>query len=148
MYFISGWRHSRSHFARSADDILIEFFDIKGINITKAVEKKIEGAYFKEDLRRALIPEIGEMSYFDQSLEVYSRTFEWQMNVEAIRYSNSKVVIDYVYAVSGAFLPQILAKFGCDAVVLNASLKQSSLSHGEREYLLDQLGRVVKALER
>ena len=35
-----------------SDHILIEFFDIKGINITKGAEKKIEGAYFKEDLRR------------------------------------------------------------------------------------------------
>lgn len=142
---VAGGIHVRISPDRS-DYILIEFFDTKGINITKAAEKKIEGAYFKEDLRRALIPEIGEMSYFNQSLEVYSRTFEQQMNVEAIRYSNSKVVIDYVYAVSGAILPQMLAKFGCDAVVLNASLKQSSLSNGEREYLLDQLGRVVKAL--
>jgi mannose-1-phosphate guanylyltransferase / phosphomannomutase len=142
---IVGGIHVRISPDRS-DYILIEFFDIKGINITKAAEKKIEGAYFKEDLRRALIPEIGEMSYFTQAHELYSRTFERQMNIEAIRYSNSKVVIDYVYAVSGAFLPQILAKFGCDAVVLNASLKQNSLSNGEREYLLDQLGRVVKAL--
>lgn len=142
---IAGGIHVRISPERS-DYILIEFFDIKGINITKAAEKKIEGAYFKEDLRRALIPEIGEMSYFTQAHEVYSRTFERQMNIEAIRYSNSKVVIDYVYAVSGAFLPQVLAKFGCDAVVLNASLKQNSLSNGEREYLLDQLGRVVKAL--
>lgn len=142
---IAGGIHVRISPDRS-DYILIEFFDIKGINISKAAEKKIEGAYFKEDLRRALIPEIGEMSYFTQAHEVYSRTFERQMNSEAIRYSNSKVVIDYVYAVSGAFLPQILGKFGCDAVVLNASLKQNSLSNGEREYLLDQLGRVVKAL--
>jgi mannose-1-phosphate guanylyltransferase/phosphomannomutase len=86
------------------------------------------------------------MTYFNQALDVYNRIFERQMNVEAIRYSNTKVVIDYVYAVSGAILPQMLAKFGCDAVVLNASLKQTSLSNGEREYLLDQLGRVVKAL--
>lgn len=142
---IAGGIHVRISPDRS-DHILIEFFDIKGINITKAVEKKIEGAYFKEDLRRALIPEIGEMTYFNQALEVYNRIFERQMNVEAIRYSNSKVVIDYVYAVSGAILPQMLAKFGCDAVVLNASLKQTSLSNGEREYLLDQLGRVVKVL--
>ena len=129
-----------------ADNILIEFFDSKGINITKAVEKKIEGSYFKEDLRRAQISEIGDMVYFNQALEVYSRRFERQMNVEAIRYSNFKVVIDYAYAVSGAILPQLLAKFGCDAVVLNASLKQTSVPEEEKEHLLDQLGRVVKAL--
>lgn len=130
-----------------ADHILIEFFDAKGINITKGQEKKIEGAYFKEDLRRAQIPEIGEMVYFEQALDVYSRSFSRQINVEAIHYSNSRVVIDYVYAVSGAILPQLLAKFGCDAVVLNASLNQLSPDVEERERLLDQLGRVVKALD-
>jgi mannose-1-phosphate guanylyltransferase/phosphomannomutase len=55
-------------------------------------------------------------------------------------------VIDYVYAVSGAILPQLLAKFGCDAVVLNASLSQMAVSNKERINLLDQLGRVVEAL--
>ncbi len=49
---IAGGIHVRISPDRS-DHILIEFFDIKGINITKGAEKKIEGAYFKEDLRRA-----------------------------------------------------------------------------------------------
>jgi len=56
-------------------------------------------------------------------------------------------VIDYTYAVSGAVLPQLLAKFGCDAVVLNASLKQTAVSTGEQEQLLTQLGHVVEALK-
>jgi mannose-1-phosphate guanylyltransferase/phosphomannomutase len=44
-------------------------------------------------------------------------------------------------------LPQLLTKFGCDAVVLNASLKQSAVSTIEREQLLTQLGHVVEALK-
>jgi mannose-1-phosphate guanylyltransferase / phosphomannomutase len=129
------------------DHILVEFFDAKGINISKAIEKKIEGAYFKEDFRRAQIPEIGNVTIISQGLDIYSEAFEKHMNTEAIRYSTSKVVIDYVYAVSGALLPQILEKFGCDAVVLNASLSQTSLTPKEREQLLNQLGRVVNALQ-
>jgi mannose-1-phosphate guanylyltransferase/phosphomannomutase len=43
-------------------------------------------------------------------------------------------------------LPELLAKFGCDAVVLNASLKQAAVSTAEREQLLTQLGHVVEAL--
>ncbi len=143
---VAGGIHVRLHPDR-ADYILIEFFDKQGINISKAKEKKIEGAYFKEDLRRVPIPEIGNMSYPSQMIDTYSRTFETQLNVEAIRNSRSKVVIDYVYAVSGAILPQLLAKFGCDAVVLNASLRQTALSAEERETLLHQLGQVVEALK-
>ncbi len=128
------------------DYLLIEFYDAKGINISKAMEKKIEGAFFKEDLRRAQIHEIGNMLYPSQALDIYSKAFEEHINTEAIRYNNSKVVIDYVYAVSGAILPQLLGKFGCDAVVLNASLSQTIPSTIEREMLLHQLGQVVRAL--
>ncbi|AFZ37084.1 Mannose-1-phosphate guanylyltransferase, Phosphoglucosamine mutase [Stanieria cyanosphaera PCC 7437] len=143
---VSGGIHVRLDPDRP-DYILIEFFDKYGINLSKSKEKKIEGAYFKEDLRRASIQEIGNVAYPDQVIETYSRSFERHLNIEAIRHSASRVVIDYVYAVSGAILPQLLAKFGCDAVVLNASLKQSALFTTEKEVLLNQLGQVVEALK-
>ena len=130
-----------------SDQILIEIFDSQGINISKAKEKKIEGVYFKEDLRRVQISEIGNVVDRHEVLDAYSKGFENLLNSEAIRYSKSKVVIDYCYGVSGAILPQLLTKFGCDAVVLNASLKETSLGVEERESLLDQLGRVVEALQ-
>ncbi|MBW4649533.1 MAG: mannose-1-phosphate guanyltransferase [Kastovskya adunca ATA6-11-RM4] len=143
---VAGGIHVRIHPDRP-DYILIEIFDSKGINISKGQEKKIEGAYFKEDLRRSQIQEIGNVSYPSQVLDAYSTGFGNHLNIEAIRNSGSKVVIDYAYAVSGAVLPQLLAKFGCDAVVLNASLNQNSLSTIEREALLNQLGHVVEALK-
>jgi mannose-1-phosphate guanylyltransferase/phosphomannomutase len=141
-----GGIHVRLHPDRH-DYILIEFFDSKGINISKAKEKKIEGAYFKEDLRRVQVHEIGNVAYPSQVVEAYCTAFERHLNFEAIRHSNSKVVIDYVYGVSGAVLPQLLAKFDCDAVVLNASLKPTAVSTADREQLLTQLGHVVEALK-
>ncbi len=143
---VIGGIHVRLHPER-ADHILIEFFDENGIDIPKGKEKKIEGAYFKEDLRRAQIHEIGTVTYPSRIIESYSTTFEQHLNVEAVRSSNSKVVIDYVYAVSGAVLPRLLAKFDCDAVVLNASLSQIAPSATEREAMLSQLGQVVQALQ-
>ncbi|MEQ9484823.1 sugar phosphate nucleotidyltransferase [Coleofasciculus sp. F4-SAH-05] len=143
---VTGGIHARVHPDRP-DYILLEIFDSHGINISKAKEKKIEGAYFKEDLRRSPIPEIGNVNYPSQLLDLYSVGFERHLNVQAIRNSGAKLVIDYAYAVSGAVLPVLLTKFGCDAVVLNASLHQMSLSADEREGLLTQLGQVVEALK-
>ncbi len=128
------------------DRATIEFFDDKGINLSKNKEKKIEGAYFKEDLRRVQIDEIGDVFYPSQTLEIYRSCFEKHLNLEAIRYSNAKVVVDYAYSVSGAILPQLLSKFGCEAVVLNASLTQTLADADGREALLVQLGRVVEAI--
>ncbi len=143
---VIGGIHVRLHPTRS-DHILIEFFDVKGINVSKGQEKKIEGAYFKEDLRRSQIHEIGTVTYPSSPLDHYTTAFEKYLNIESIRNSKSKVVIDYVYSVSGAVLPQLLGKFGCDAVVLNASLSATAPSLSERESLLAQLGQVVQALQ-
>ena len=128
------------------DYLLIEFFDRQGISVSKSLEKKIEGAYFKEDLRRVSVNEIGSVSYPSGVLDTYSRAFARYINIAAVRNSSSKIVIDYVYAVAGAILPQLLAKFGCDAVVLNASLQETAISATQKEVLLDQLGQVVEAL--
>ncbi len=130
------------------DHILIEFFDRTGININKEREKKIESTYFKEDFRRARIEEIGEINYPARVLDYYNSGFAEQLDVEAIRRSTcKKVVIDYVYAVSGAVLPRILGKFGSDVVVLNASLNELGAAPKERERMLGQLQDVVKALQ-
>lgn len=143
---VAGGIHVRVHPDRP-DFILIEFFDGKGINLSKSQEKKIEGAYFKEDFRRAQVQEIGNVVYPSQVIDIYSTGFTNHLSIEAIRNSSSKVVIDYAYAVSGAVLPQLLAKFGCDAVVLNASLTQTAPTNADREGLLNQLGHVVEALK-
>lgn len=93
------------------------------------------------------IQEIGNVAYPIQMIDTYCTAFEKHLNIEAMRHSSSKVVIDYVYSVSGAVLPQLLAKFGCDAVVLNASLRQTAVSAVEREQLLNQLSHVVEAVK-
>ncbi len=143
---VAGGIHVRVHPDRP-DYILIEFMDAKGINISKSKEKKIEGAYFKEDMRRSQIHEIGDVSYPSQVMDRYCTAFEKLLNIDTIRNSRAKVVIDYVYAVSGAVLPQMLDNFGADAVVLNASLNKNAMSTADREGLITQLGHVVEALK-
>ncbi|OKH55260.1 mannose-1-phosphate guanylyltransferase [Calothrix sp. HK-06] len=143
---VAGGIHVRVHPDR-ADYILIEFMDDKGINLSKPKEKKIEGAFFKEDMRRALIHEVGDVAYPSQVADIYCMAFEKFLHIDTIRNSRAKVVIDYVYAVSGAVLPQMLDQFGADAVVLNASLNKSAMSLTNREGLLTQLGHVVEALK-
>ncbi len=142
---VVGGIHVRVDPERS-DHILIEFYDRRGINLSKAAERKIEGAFFKEDFRRSPISDIGNIVEVNQGFDLYSRGFEQNLNVMALKDSCSRVVIDYAYAVSGAILPQLLAKFGCDAVVLNASLTQTAPTAEDRDTLLLQLGQVVGVL--
>lgn len=143
---VVGGIHVRLHPDRP-DYILIEFMDAKGINLSKSKEKKIEGAYFKEDMRRSQAHEVGDVAYPSQVSDRYCTAFEKCLHIDTIRNSRAKVVIDYVYAVSGAILPQMLDTFGADAVVLNASLNKTMMTALNREALLTQLGHVVEALK-
>lgn len=143
---VAGGIHVRVHPDRP-DYILIEFMDAKGINLSKSQEKKIEGAFFKEDMRRSQIHEIGDVAYPSQVVDLYCTAFEKFLHIDSLRNSRAKIVIDYVYAVSGAVLPQMLDNFGADAVVLNASLNKNAMSTTNRETLLTQLGHVVEALK-
>jgi mannose-1-phosphate guanylyltransferase / phosphomannomutase len=144
---VAGGIHVRIHPDRH-DHVLIEFLDSSGINISKAQEKKIEATYFKEDFRRARIEEIGEITYPSRILDYYNSGFAQNLNIDTIRFSDyKKVVIDYMYAVSGAVLPRILGKFGSDVIVLNASLNQIAPPSSDRDRLLTQLSDVVMALK-
>ncbi len=144
---VVGGVHVRVHPDRS-DHVLIEFIDSKGININRKQEKQIEGAFFKDDFRRARIEEIGEINYPSRVLDYYNSGFSQNLDIEAIRNGKcKKVVIDYVYAVSGAVLPRILGKFSIDVVVLNASLSEIAPAPSEREKMLEQLSDVVRAIK-
>ncbi|MDG2989858.1 mannose-1-phosphate guanyltransferase [Candidatus Synechococcus calcipolaris G9] len=142
---VSGGIHVRVHPDR-ADYLLIEFFDHKGINLTKGRERQIETAYFREDTRRVTLTDIGTMGYPSQTLAAYAQGFEKWLNTQVFYRSHCRIVIDYAYAVSGVVLPQLLNKFGCDAVVLNATLHQMPLDGGALQNLIAQLGQVVVAL--
>ncbi|HIK35650.1 MULTISPECIES: mannose-1-phosphate guanyltransferase [unclassified Thermosynechococcus] len=142
---VSGGIHVRAHPDR-ADQLLIEFFDHKGINLSKAKERQIETAYFREDTRRALLTDVGVMTHPNNCVAAYAQGFEKWLNTQLFYGSPAKIVIDYAYAVSGVVLPQILSKFGCDAVVLNATLHPTPVNILERQRLLRELGQVVTAL--
>ena len=129
-----------------AGHVLIEFLDAQGINIPSTLEKKIEATLVREEFRRAALADIGDMTVPGRVTEIYREAFQQQLQVEAIRQSHAKVVVDYAYGVSGAVLPELLVEYGCEPLVLNASLRQTPLSPEEKEHLLRQLGRVVEAV--
>ena len=48
---------------REPEKVSIEFFDSEGIAITKAMERKIENTFFKEDFPRVLPDDVGNISF-------------------------------------------------------------------------------------
>lgn len=155
---------------REPEKITIEFFDREGVAITKAQERKIETAFFKEDFPRCLPADVGNISfpsrvreyYLDEYLNhVKGQVFEEDKvpfcvvpgsnytrvtKAGGIATQAPKVVIDYAMAETGVILPDLLGRLGIDTVVLNSSIRNTPPRQEERIAMRKQLADVVKAL--
>lgn len=155
---------------REPEKITIEFFDREGVAITKAHERKIETAFFKEDFPRCLPADVGNISfpsrvreyYMDEYLNhVKGQVFEEDKvpfcvvpgsnytrvtKAGGIATQAPKVVIDYAMAETGVILPDLLGRLGIDTVVLNSSIRNTPPRQEERIAMRKQLADVVKAL--
>ncbi|HMP54873.1 MAG TPA: sugar phosphate nucleotidyltransferase, partial [Candidatus Melainabacteria bacterium] len=60
---------------REPEKVMIEFFDSKGITVTKRFERKIETTFFKEDFPRCKPSDVGHISYPSRVREYYKQTY-------------------------------------------------------------------------
>jgi mannose-1-phosphate guanylyltransferase / phosphomannomutase len=121
--------------------VQIEFFDERGIDIDAGTQRKIERAYFRDDLRRAFHHEIGELTFPARGREYYLRGLLDAVDSEAIRKARPKVVIDYSSGGTVLTGPIVLGRVGADVLAVNAVLdeEQAALSEEEAGRSLERL---------
>jgi mannose-1-phosphate guanylyltransferase / phosphomannomutase len=155
---------------REPDKVRLEFYGSDGVSITKAMERKIESTFFKEDFPRALPAEIGNITYpsrvRDYYMSEYLKSVKGQVFQEdkvafcvvpgsnytrytkegALTTQSPKVVLDYAMAETGVILPDLLGQLGIDSVVLNSTIRAKPPRQEERIAMRKQLADVVRAL--
>lgn len=126
----------------------IEFFDGRGVNIDKNLERKIENIFSRQDFRRTDMDEVGAIEYFDDPVGQYCKRFMDCVNVEELKAAHLKVVIDYGYGAASVVLPTLLSRLGVEAINLNAYLDMSKAAtvQQNREQALKQLSDIVGPL--
>ena len=101
-------------------NMVIEFFDNRGIYLTKNAERKIETIYFREDYGRADMGEVGQILPAPTTVEKYTRLFLSQVKDKDIERRRFRVVVDYAYSGISTVFPELLGGIGCDVIALNA----------------------------
>ena len=102
---------------RSAD---VRIFDDHGLDIDKRNERKLEGLFFREDIRRVSHYEVGRITRRDQQTDRYLEDMLAKLDLEAVRGAAFKVVIDYNNGAAAMVLPQVLRELNCAVIPLNA----------------------------
>jgi mannose-1-phosphate guanylyltransferase/phosphomannomutase len=128
------------------DMVNIRFFDSRGLDIPPSKEKEIERLFYREDFRRVMLEETGELSF--PSYRVIDQYREGYMNgldVELIRSKGMTVVMDYGFGSASLIFPSILGDFGCDVISLNAYLdtSRSLTPYRDVEEVLRRISNIV-----
>jgi mannose-1-phosphate guanylyltransferase/phosphomannomutase len=99
--------------------VTIRFFAADGTDISEEARRKIERLFHREELRRAVASDLGEINFPPRALEYYTAGLAAGADVSAIKAATPKVVLDYAYGTASFVMPHVLAKLGADVLALN-----------------------------
>lgn len=115
-----------------AQSVQIRFFDNEGRDLSEDAQRKIERLFNREDFRRVFPGEIGDIGFASRALEHYATALEATVDIGAIRDAHFKVVIDYAYGAASFVFPNVLAKLGLEALVVNPFVSTSGMLSMDR----------------
>ena len=131
---------------RSAD---VRIFDDLGLDIDKRSERRLEGLFFREDIRRVSHYEMGRITRRDQQTERYLADLIGKLDLEAVRGAAFKVVIDYNNGAAAMVLPEILRELNCTVIPLNAAPAEIVMEQDDATFQgrLQELGVITSAVK-
>jgi mannose-1-phosphate guanylyltransferase/phosphomannomutase len=140
------------HFRQSADDPAsteMIFYDADGVEISSSAAKGIERVYFKENFRRVHYSEPGAISELPRIHDYYRDGYLRALDVEAIRTSKPKIVVDVNHSPAGDLLPSLLNELGCEVIELNSHVLEGTTGANAEQIgrAKEQLSRIVVTLE-
>ena len=131
--------------AGDPQSVNLRFLDADGVDLDEATQRKIERLHDREESRRVLAAEIGDIDFPSRTLESYTLDLTGSVDLEAIRSARFKLVLDYAFGTAGFVMPNVLAKLGVDVLVINPHVSTPGILSFERAAHASRLGELVRA---
>jgi mannose-1-phosphate guanylyltransferase/phosphomannomutase len=131
-----------------ADDpqlVIIRFFDAEGLDLDEADQRKIERLYHREEFRRVLAREIGDIDFPVRAVEHYTADLVEAVDLSAARDAGMKLVLDVSYGSASFVMPNILSKLGADVLVVNPFAQTGGAMSVDRESSAGRVAGLVRA---
>jgi mannose-1-phosphate guanylyltransferase/phosphomannomutase len=95
---------------RDPELIQIVFFEANGILVTEETRKDTEKYYNRQEIRRALLDQLGALSYPPRVNESYVEELVRNIDVEQIRAKRFRVAVDYAFSSAALVMPALLRR--------------------------------------
>jgi mannose-1-phosphate guanylyltransferase/phosphomannomutase len=109
-----GWHVQISE--RDPEVMQIIFFEANGILVMDETKKDIEKYYNRQEVRRALMNQLGELAYPPRVTESYVEELLRNTDVERIRAKRFRIAVDYAYSSAGLVMPALLRMLRVESV--------------------------------
>lgn len=126
---------------------LVELMDERGNYLSRALERKVESAFFREEFRRMDSDDLGEIRFVGRADEEYQEAFLRKVDAP-MTGPRTRVVLDLGFSPAVASYPAMLERLGAEAMLLNAfpDAKRAPRAEDEIEHHLRELRSVVEGL--
>ncbi|MDZ7374641.1 MAG: sugar phosphate nucleotidyltransferase [candidate division KSB1 bacterium] len=143
---VGGFYVRKSPFDPQLVDIL--FFDRDGRDLSLGRVKAIERMFYREDFVRVPPDQVGQLEFPVRVTEAYIEDFLSHLDLDTLRASRLRVVIDYSHGAASFALPQILGALQCNAISLNAFADPTHLTRSREDFAraLAQLATIVTSV--
>jgi mannose-1-phosphate guanylyltransferase/phosphomannomutase len=140
------------HVCSSSSDpqsLELHFYDHEGIDLSPAMEKKVERLYFRQEFRRAFFDQIGEIIYPPRALEYYTAGLTEALSSTSEAVRGSKLVVDMGMSPASFILPGVVGRWGIDLIALRAFVdsERTNVPAEDRESRLVELARTVDTFQ-
>ncbi len=125
--------------------VALRFLSQDGVDLDEAAQRKIERLYDREESRRVLAAEIGDIGFASRTLELYTNELSSLVDLDAIRTERFKLVLDYAFGTASFVMPNVLAKLGADVLGINPNVSTPGVMSFERTAHATRLGELVRS---
>ncbi len=128
-----------------SQSVVLRFFDQDGIDVAESTQRKIERLYHREEFRRALASDIGDIGFPPRTLELYTAALIDTVDVAVLADAAFKIVLDYSFGTTSFVMPNVLSKLGAEVLAVNPYASTSAVMAADRRAAATNVARLVQA---
>ena len=130
---------------KDPDRVLVRFFDGAGSDISEDAQRKMERLFQREDFRRVLAEEIGDIQFPIRAIEDYIAALDATVDRDGIAARGFKIVVDYAFGATSLVMPNVLAKLGADVLAVNPYASTAGRIRFDHRAAAERVASLVRA---
>jgi mannose-1-phosphate guanylyltransferase / phosphomannomutase len=125
--------------------VVLRFFDREGLDLTESGQRTVERLYHREDFRRVLAGEIGDIDFPARAVEQYTVDLVNAVGLSSSHTAGRKLVLDLSYGSASFVMPNLLAKLDAEVLVVNPYAHTPGMMSFDRETSASRVAELVRA---